>query len=161
MTVPETRKLSLPSGPDRILEMGVRFLDRFWDRSQYEFGGGTVLAARWNHRHSSDVDCFMDENTFRLTYERNIGLITEAIRELEASGRLTSRHHSSRMLIMEFADLGEMSLVSGSILTRTRETSEYEAFTGIRLEPKRRYWRRNWRFGFSKDDGSRGISLIW
>ena len=114
--------------------MGVRFLDRFWDRTQYEIGGGTVLAARWHHRYSNDVDCFMDENTFRSTYERNRELITEALRELETSGRLTARHHSSRMLIMEFADLGEMFLVSGGNLTPTQDTSECEASTGIRLE---------------------------
>lgn len=115
--------------------MGVSFLDRFWDRAQYEVGGETVLAARWHHRlHSSDVDCFMDENTFRSTYERKRGLITEALRELETSGRLIVRHHSSRMLIIEFADLGEMSLVSGSNLTPTQVTSECEASAGIRLE---------------------------
>ena len=115
--------------------MGVRILDKFLDRSQYEIGGGTVLAARWHHRHSSDVDCFIDGNTFRSAYERNWELITETLREHEASGELTVRHQGPQMLIMEFTDLGEMSLISRINLTRTQESSEYERSTGIRLEP--------------------------
>ena len=115
--------------------MGVRILDRFLDRSQYAIGGGTVLAARWHHRHSTDVDCFIDETTFRSAYESNWEFIMETLREREASGELTVRQQGPQALIMEFTDLGEMSIVSGSNLTRTQESPEYETSTGIRLEP--------------------------
>lgn len=131
----EPKKLRFPSGPDRILEAGIKLLDRFWDRSQYEIGGGTVLAARWHHRHSTDVDCFMNVDTFRSTYERNTSDLEEALSRIEEEGLLTSRSVDSRMLTMKFADLGEMSLISGHSLTRSPETSQFEETTEIRLEP--------------------------
>lgn len=109
----------LPSGPDRILEVGVKLLDQFWDRSQYEIGGGTVLAARWHHRHSTVVDCFMKEETFRLVYESESSSILSLLEEFEERGVLQAKELHSRVLVMEFSGLGQLSLVAGNHLTRT------------------------------------------
>ena len=46
------------------------------------FGGGTVLAARWNHRVSVDVDLFCEPTTYgRLSPGQRVG-IEEAIKEI-------------------------------------------------------------------------------
>ena len=135
MTASERKNLKLPSGPDRILEAGVEFLDRFWDRSQYEIGGGTVLAARWHHRYSMDIDCFIKEETFRVTYESNYSTVVSLLEELEENGRLQTKELHSRVLVLDFSGLGQLSLVSGNRLTRNLRVQEYEAKTGIRLEP--------------------------
>ncbi|MXW52419.1 MAG: hypothetical protein F4Z66_00220 [Gammaproteobacteria bacterium] len=131
----ERKKLRLPSGPDKILEAGVKFLDQFWDRSQYEIGGGTVLAARWHHRHSTDVDCSMNEETFRLVNENESSSMISSLGELEDIGALQDKELHSRVLVLDFTDLGQLSLVAGNRLTRSCQVQEYEVSTGIRLEP--------------------------
>lgn len=91
MTPSKRKELRLSSGPDRILEAGVKFPDQYWDRSQYEIGEGTVLAARWQHRHSTDIDCFMNEETFRLVYENDSPSMISSLEELEESGALQDK----------------------------------------------------------------------
>ena len=135
MTHSERIELRLPPGPDKILEAGVKFLDQFWDRSQYEIGGGTVLAARWQHRHSTDVDCFISEEAFRLVYEEKSSSMLSLLEELEDNGVLQAKELHSRVLVMDFSDLGQLSLVAGNSLTRACQVQEYEVSTGIRLEP--------------------------
>ena len=36
-------------------------LDPWTGHDTYRMGGGSVLAARWGHRHSTDIDLFFDE----------------------------------------------------------------------------------------------------
>lgn len=135
MTPSERKKLRLPSGADKILEAGVKFLDQFWDRSQYEIGGGTVLAARWHHRHSTDVDCSMNEETFRLVYENDSSSMISSLEERKDIGALQDKELQSRVLVLDFTDLGQLSLVAGNRLTRSCQVQECEVSTGIRLEP--------------------------
>ncbi len=62
MTMTERK---LPEGPDRIFELAEPVLSRHFDPSSYDLGGGTALAAVWRHRHSTDVDLFMDSAAYR------------------------------------------------------------------------------------------------
>ncbi len=43
------------------LQWFVRVLDCWTSRERYRMGGGSVLAARWRHRHSTDIGLFFDE----------------------------------------------------------------------------------------------------
>ena len=43
------------------LRLAVETLDTCIGRETYQMGGGSVLAARWHHRHSTDIDLFFDE----------------------------------------------------------------------------------------------------
>ena len=57
--------LRLPRGPDELLEAVRRPLGRaFGGEYNLRLGGGTVLAARWQHRHSTDVDLFVDSDAY-------------------------------------------------------------------------------------------------
>ena len=51
-------ELALPDTLTRCLSRIVEKLDTVINRDTYQLGGGTVLAARWNHRHSIDLDLF-------------------------------------------------------------------------------------------------------
>lgn len=63
----------LPSGPAELFEAVRRPLARaFGGEANIRFGGGTALAARWAHRHSADVDLFVDGDRY-LDFQRNTG----------------------------------------------------------------------------------------
>ena len=70
-------------------------------------GGGTALAARWNHRHSTDLDFFVDAAAYR-------GLYTHARafeRDLaHAAGGISASAISSGSATVVLADGGEMSI---------------------------------------------------
>ena len=55
----------LPTGPDEIFRAAEPVLTRFFGEGAYFLGGGTALAAVWRHRHSTDIDLFMDASAFR------------------------------------------------------------------------------------------------
>ena len=58
--------LRLPQGPDELLETVRAPLGRaFGGEYNLRLGGGTALAARWQHRHSTDVDLFVDADPYR------------------------------------------------------------------------------------------------
>lgn len=58
--------LSLPPGPNEILEAVRTPLARAFGGEQHlRLGGGTALAARWHHRHSTDVDLFVEPDPYR------------------------------------------------------------------------------------------------
>ena len=58
-------KLDLPAGPAELLE-AVRIPLGHYLGGEHELrlGGGTALAARWQHRHSTDVDLFVDAEAY-------------------------------------------------------------------------------------------------
>ena len=54
-------ELSLPPALLTVLGRTIRVLSAHLDQTTLWLGGGTALAARWNHRHSTDIDLFYDE----------------------------------------------------------------------------------------------------
>ena len=58
--------LRLPRGPAELLEAVRAPLARaFAGEHNLRLGGGTALAARWHHRHSTDVDIFVEPDPYR------------------------------------------------------------------------------------------------
>ena len=54
-------ELDLPRGPRELFHAIREPLARaFGGEENIRFGGGTALAARWAHRHSVDVDLFVE-----------------------------------------------------------------------------------------------------
>ncbi len=43
----------------------VELWDHWLSRSQYSMGGGSVLEAKWRHRHSTGIEFFFQQSTFR------------------------------------------------------------------------------------------------
>ena len=59
-------ELDLPAGPAELLEAVRRPLaDHLGGEPNILLGGGTALAARWAHRHSTDVDLFVDPADYK------------------------------------------------------------------------------------------------
>ena len=58
--------LPLPPGPDALMDAVRTPLARaFGGEHHLRLGGGTALAARWHHRHSTDVDLFVEPDPYR------------------------------------------------------------------------------------------------
>ena len=63
----------LPDGPRQLFEAVRVPLGRaFGGEENIRFGGGTALAARWAHRHSTDVDLFVAADPYT-HFHRNTG----------------------------------------------------------------------------------------
>ena len=59
-------ELDLPRGPRELFHAVHKPLARaFGGEDNIRFGGGTALAARWAHRHSVDVDLFVEREPYR------------------------------------------------------------------------------------------------
>ncbi|MDE2764073.1 MAG: nucleotidyl transferase AbiEii/AbiGii toxin family protein [Gemmatimonadota bacterium] len=59
-------ELDLPRGPRELFHAVHQPLaEAFGGEEHLRFGGGTALAARWGHRHSVDVDFFVEEEPYR------------------------------------------------------------------------------------------------
>lgn len=56
---------ALPAGPDRIFRLVEPVLTQTFGQGTYRLGGGTALAAVWDHRHSTDIDLFADHAAYR------------------------------------------------------------------------------------------------
>ena len=55
-------------------------LSEYVDESELRLGGGTALAMRWRHRHSTDIDLWMDARDFeRLTDGKRVAELTAAL----------------------------------------------------------------------------------
>lgn len=66
------RDLELPEVPGRILDEVLPFVLKSLPAERILLGGGTALAARWQHRESFDVDLFVDPVTYhRYIYRRS------------------------------------------------------------------------------------------
>ncbi len=99
---------TLPEGPDRIFELAEPVLSRHFNPSSYALGGGTALAAVWRHRHSTDVDLFMDGAAYRAV-SMNDGLRTSLENDLRDTLR-PMRLDVMRGFIKILMPEGEMSL---------------------------------------------------
>ena len=99
-------KLTLPAGPREIWQACRRPVEEMIEghspRQTYmAIGGGTILAARWNHRRSTDIDVLIPpeideaighfERALRIRPDhgqarRNLELAREIAAELERAG---------------------------------------------------------------------------
>ena len=75
----------LPQGIVVAVSAFVGALAPFLPESDLRLGGGTVLQARWRHRHSTDADLFSDPQTYA-TAVRSHGLAMEkALRAISST----------------------------------------------------------------------------
>ena len=58
----------LPGGPRELFEATLPTLARYLGEDNIRLGGGTALAMRWHHRHSTDVDLFVDPAVYAPLY---------------------------------------------------------------------------------------------
>ena len=64
-------ELRLPEGPAELFEAVRQTIgEHLGGEHHMRLGGGTALAARWAHRHSTDVDLFTDAESYKRLWER-------------------------------------------------------------------------------------------
>ena len=103
-----TERLDLAAGPRELFEAAEPVLTEFF--GAYRLGGGTVLAALWKHRHSTDVDFFAEPSHYQAVFGR-------AGRELERAllsrvpGVLAERSWVEPEAVFLDCGAGEITLV--------------------------------------------------
>lgn len=123
--------LVLPSGPAELLERTREPLGTHLGGEHHLcLGGGTALAARWAHRHSADVDYFIQP----APYARLRGNADQFARDLEraTSVRELSVGPSGARIIL--ADGGEVSVSTTPGFTGDPRSDDTVRGTAIGLE---------------------------
>ena len=112
----------------------VEFLDPWIPRSDYAIGGGAVLAARWNHRLSTDIDMFAEEDPFRSKLDAVAWrALSQAMSELETEGAISELSVSP--MGFRFKRTGvPIFFYSTPRMTTNPVSSEREDSTGIATE---------------------------
>ena len=85
----EMAELDLPRGPRELFHAVHEPLARAFGGSEHvRFGGGTALAARWAHRHSVDVDLFVEPEPYRHFHWHTGGRFTLELTAEQSVNRL-------------------------------------------------------------------------
>ena len=109
----------------------VETLDTCIGRETYQMGGGSVLAARWHHRHSTDIDLFFDEVRYP---DMPLEPIFQRLRALEQQGEIGELEiHPTRGFACERGDV-PMSFFATRQITPVRISGETVAIAGIGTE---------------------------
>lgn len=130
--MPSPQELPLPENSAAILRSVAPVLEQFLDLDSFVVGGGSVLAARWHHRRSFDVDLFTTD-----------GEATMAIhRQAEQLRRAVGRHCGDRVSVNTTPRHGEIVLEESGIiewalaqrLAQRPPRQEVEPLTGMQLD---------------------------
>ena len=125
--------LSLDGKPKQSLVRGLDVLKRHLSPDEGEnlrMGGGTVLAMRWGHRLSTDVDLVLDREMHRPFALRVRDELRAELHEMRERREIKKYRISARFVGWEYADSGPISLSASSTQRRCDGT---EADTGIAL----------------------------
>ena len=126
--------LKLPEPLQDGLGWIVRFLDPWIPRSAYAIGGGTVLAARWKHRFSADIDLFADERLFNDNIESDAwDEVCEALAQRMSDGSIAELLLTPTGFSFSTSN-GPVSFFSVPRMTANAISSERENSTGIFAE---------------------------
>ena len=74
--------IHLLDGPQRSLVRFVQATKPALDPDSYTVGGGTVLEARWHHRHSTDVDLFAHPDALASATAPDRGMLRQTLLKL-------------------------------------------------------------------------------
>ena len=125
--------LSLDGKPKLSLVRGLAMLKPRMlpeEAENLRMGGGTVLAMRWGHRVSTDVDLLLDREMHRPFVLRIRDDLRTELQEMRERREIKKYRISARFAGWEYADSGPISLSASSTQRRCDGT---EADTGIAL----------------------------
>ena len=124
-------ELDLPPGPAELLEAVRKPLaDHIGGEHRIRLGGGTALAARWAHRHSTDIDLFVSHADYgtlfrnRDRFSANIELHAGTVEQLGVGPGYT---------IIALQD-GEITVLATRSLTDHPVSGDSVRGTGVILE---------------------------
>ena len=124
----------LPAGPAELFETVRLTLGEYLGGQHHmRLGGGTALAARWAHRHSTDVDLFIGLAPYERLFNQRAAFRDHVHRHLGAhavdvdSGLATIHFRQNDQL-------GEVTLATSTPLTRLPSSSDTVRNTAVHLE---------------------------
>ena len=108
----------------------VNLLDNWIDRSNYVMGGGSVLEARWHHRHSTDIDLFIHREAMSII---DLSEILKNVKSMERDGDVTEVNAFPHGFHCT-TPFGPMSLFGTNREMSVTLSDEKEPLTGIAYE---------------------------
>lgn len=124
----------LPAGPAELFEAVRDTLGEYLGgQHNMRLGGGTALAARWAHRHSTDVDLFIGLARYERLFKERRAFRDHARRHLGA----LAVDIDSGLATMHFRQddqLREVTLATSPSLTRLPSSSDTVRNTAVPLE---------------------------
>ena len=120
----------LPPGPRELFEATYRTIADYVGAKNIRLGGGTALAARWHHRHSTDIDLFVDAAPFREVADHSDEFETDIARGPLATDKLTIGNGFCTLLFAE----GEVSISTTPAVTPEARSSDTVRGTEVVLD---------------------------
>ena len=125
-------KLDLPTGPAELLEAVRRPLGHHLGGEHHlHLGSGTALATRWGHRHSTDVDLFVDPAAYARLFRGEQQFRADLERQTRSARSIAIEPGFARIVL---ADGGEVSLSTSPSLTADPLSADTVRGTGVPLE---------------------------
>lgn len=120
----------LPAGPAGLLgAVREAFGEHLGGEHRMSLGGGTALAARWGHRHSTDVDLFTDQESYTRLWQRR-DAFRRAVAQRARPRELSVRRWNTKIVLQE----GEITLFTNPPLTDQPRSSDTVRGTSVPLE---------------------------
>lgn len=120
----------LPAGPAGLLEAVREALGEHLGGEHYmRLGGGTALAMRWGHRHSTDVDLFTDSESYERLWKRR-DAFRDAVAQRVRPRELSVRRWNAKIVLQE----GEITLFTSLPLTDQPRSADTVRGTSVPLE---------------------------
>ncbi len=124
-------ELDLPPGPAELLEAVRRPIGRHLGGERHMYlGGGTALAARWAHRHSTDVDLFTDSRSHSRLFRNHLQFSAD-LERVPGGIKLSGVGPGYAIIHLEH---GEITLLVSSDLTARPISADTVRGTRVSLE---------------------------
>ena len=124
----------LPAGPAELFEAVRDTLGEYLGGQHHmRLGGGTALAARWAHRHSTDVDLFIAATHYQRLFERRDAFQRDAEDRLSASA-VAIEEGLVALFIRQRDHTGEITLATTPSLTPLPHSVDTVRGTRVPLE---------------------------
>lgn len=136
MNYPLQGDLSLSPGPAEAIRAAIPILERWWGKNLLFLGGGTALVARWEHRHSTDVDLFIDRASYESVYQRIGDEMDATLAALAGDGVLSAPTVNPGYLMFTTAHGAVSLFTTETVVPNPRPTtSDREHQTLVSIEP--------------------------
>ncbi len=122
--------LALPAGSQRIFDEVVPLILEFVPPERLLLGGGTALAARWQHRDSFDIDLFTAPSTYTEAIYDQSSRFEARLEELPGSRILTLGLEGCTV----YCEHGRVEIVASSPQTRHGRSQDSTCDPMIALE---------------------------
>ena len=124
----------LPAGPAELFEAVRGTLGQYVGGERHmRLGGGTALAARWAHRHSTDVDLFIPDVHYQRLFDQRDSFQRDAERRLAASA-VVIEEGLVALFLRQPDQLGEITLATTPSMTPVPHSFDTVRGTNVALE---------------------------